>query len=406
MRNQRHLGRINNFMFYEIRKIFFDFFKSKGHTIVPSSSLMPDDPSVLLTTAGMQQFKKYYTKELDSKSDFNSYRTTSIQKCFRTSDIDEVGDSSHLTFFEMMGNFAFSPIGYDDPENISGESGYFKKSAIMWAWEFVTKILEIDEKKLFVTVFEGDENIEEDVESFNIWLEEVGVPKEKIFKCPRKDNFWGPTGNEGPCGPTTEIHVADSEKNAKKMNGVEIWNIVFNEYYAKNEDGHLTYEKSDTPGIDTGLGLERLLTIIEGRETVFETSSFKGIVKIVKKHGGKLDDRYIRIFADHIRASIFLISDGVLPSNKESGYILRRLLRRIIGLSIKYDIDVNLFDEAYKEIKDQYGKIYNNINNEKEIISVWEEEFYKFKETISKGIKKLKKYEKLSGSDAFYLYEV
>src|SRR3989338_126319 len=203
----------------ELRKKFLEFFKSKGHAIVPSSSLLPDDQSVLLTTAGMQQFKKYYTGEADPMRDFKYKKTASIQKCFRTSDIEEVGDERHDTFFEMLGNFSFG--------------GYFKKEAIQYAYDFVVN--EIGLKIDYVTVFAGEKGVPEDKESAQIW--HSLDPKLVIKKCGRADNFWGPTGNEGPCGQTTEIYV----------NGVEIWNIVFNQYYQQSDK---KLDPLETPGID------------------------------------------------------------------------------------------------------------------------------------------------------------
>ncbi|MEK7641246.1 MAG: alanine--tRNA ligase-related protein, partial [Patescibacteria group bacterium] len=237
----------------EIRRSFLEFFKSKGHAVVPSSSLLPTDPSVLLTTAGMQQFKPYFTGELNAQKDFGSLNTCSVQKCFRTSDIDEVGDKTHLTFFEMLGNFSFG--------------GYFKKEAIHWAYEYVTKVLGVNPELVYVTVFAGEGTVPYDSESFDIWHKELGMPADKIFKRGRADNFWGPTGSEGPCGPTTEIYVAKNAEEAKKGEGVEIWNNVFNQFYQKPDpstgSGQVKLEKLKTPGIDTGMGLERLVSVMQ-----------------------------------------------------------------------------------------------------------------------------------------------
>ena len=231
----------------KIREKFLNFFKERGHTIVPSSSLLPTDPSVLFTTAGMQQFKPYYTGQADAMKDFGSLNTASIQKSMRTSDIDEVGDESHLTFFEMLGNFSFG--------------GYFKKEAIQYAHEFITKEmgLEID----YISVFAGEGNVPEDTESQEIWKRID--PNITIKKFGRSDNFWGPTGNEGPCGPTSEIYVK----------GLEVWNLVFNEFY-QHPDGRL--EPLKTPGIDTGMGLERLAMVVQQKENIFETDLFAPII--------------------------------------------------------------------------------------------------------------------------------
>src|SRR3989344_5353201 len=231
----------------EIRKQFLDFMKAHGHAIVPSSSLVPSDPSVLLTTAGMQQFKPYYTGEANADKDFGSKNTATVQKSFRTSDIDEVGDETHLTFFEMLGNFSFG--------------GYFKKEAIELAHEFITKEMKLPIS--YVTVFSGDSKVPLDEESEAIW-KSLGMTDIRRFG--REDNFWGPTGGEGPCGPTTEIYI----------NGVEVWNLVFNEYYS-HPDGKLT--KLEIPGVDTGMGLERLMAVIHNEADVFKTDLFESIIK-------------------------------------------------------------------------------------------------------------------------------
>src|SRR3989344_2011546 len=265
MKDCRLFGIISSMKAEELRQKFIEFFRARGHAVVLSSSLIHDDPSVLLTTAGMQQFKKYFTGELDAEKDFNSKNTISIQKCFRTSSIDEVGDDTHGTFFEMLGNFSFG--------------GYFKEEAIKYAHEFITSKdwmgLEID----FVSVFKGDDNVPADEESEKIW-ESLGV--EKIKKFDRDDNFWGPTGNEGPCGPSTEIYV----KNAVG-NSVEVWNLVFNEYYSKSG----VLEPLMIKGVDTGMGIERLAMVTqkESKESLrtmlerFRFSHLTACVRLTKK---------------------------------------------------------------------------------------------------------------------------
>lgn len=392
----------------ETRQSFLDFFEKKGHKIVHSSSLIPDDPSVLLTTAGMQQFKRYYTAELNALKEFGSQRTVSSQKCFRTSDIEEVGDKTHLTFFEMLGNFSFGPVGGDNPEprkkNINflqgkdfGKDGYFKRSSIFWAYEFVTQILEINPDRIEVSVFKGDlsagsgQAIPFDEESYKIWHEEIGVPKEKIIFGNRLNNFWGPTGEEGPCGPCTEIYV----------DGVEIWNLVFNEY-RKERSGE--FKKLENLGVDTGMGLERLMAVLNGVDDVFETDIFQPLARKIRESVPS-HERVVRILADHLRASIFLISDGVRPSNKEAGYILRRLLRRILAYQIKYDIHADLFPESVEIIKEKFGKFYPELNESGKILNVLEEEKRKFEEAVSKGIREIEKVKEIGGKEAFYLYE-
>ncbi|MFH1990732.1 MAG: alanine--tRNA ligase [Patescibacteria group bacterium] len=346
----------------ELRNKFLEFFEKRGHKIVPSSSLVPDDDSsVLLTTAGMQQFKPYYTGAKDPIKDFGVSRTVSIQKSFRTSDINSVGDESHLTFFEMLGNFSFGD--------------YFKENAIEWAWEFITKELKISPERCYVSIFAGDTDVPEDKESFNIW-KSLGLSDYKIKKCGREDNFWGPTGNEGPCGPTTEIYI----------DGVEVWNLVFNEYY-QHPDKTLTPLKQK--GVDTGMGLERLAKAVQNVSTIFETDLFKSLVETS------------RIMLDHCRATSFLISDGVTPSNKEQGYILRRLMRRVMAMKEVESADIeNLLKRVVKEYKNFYPEL-----NEDLILSVFNEENSKFKKAIQQGLRELDKLEKLDAVSTFKLFE-
>ena len=348
----------------EIRKRFIEFFKDKGHVVVPSSSLIPDDPSVLLTTAGMQQFKKYFTGEANPEKDFGSKNTVSIQKSFRTSDIDEVGDETHNTFFEMLGNFSFG--------------GYFKKEAIAYAHEFVTKEmgLTID----YVSVFEGDKEVPADIESEKIW-KDLGVSNVK--KMGRADNFWGPTGNEGPCGPTTEIYVKSGTGQS-----VEIWNLVFNEYYSKN--GKLQPLK--IKGVDTGMGLERLAMVSQKISNIFETDLFVPLVSIIDA-----SNRVQKILADHARAVSFIVSDGVRPSNKEAGYILRRLMRRMI-------VHGKDLEKLFAKVYELYSIVYQELNLEI-ILSEFKKENEKFQKTLKSGLKELAKLETVDAGAAFKLYE-
>ena len=345
----------------ELRNKFLKYFEERGHKIVPSSSLIPKDGTVLLTTAGMQQFKLYYSGE---KSPYGN-NTTSCQKCFRTSDIEEVGDESHLTFFEMLGNFSFG--------------GYFKEEAIKLAKEFIDSLnIKID----YVTVFEGDENTPKDEKSAEVWRK-LGFSEKKgnLKFCNKKENFWGPTGEEGPCGPTTEIYAE----------GIEIWNIVFNEYYCKNNK----LEKLKIPGIDTGMGLERLALVLQKKETIFETDLFKPIIEKIKFQ----DKKTTRIIADHIRGACFLIADGIIPSNTEKGYILRRILRR----TIRFGKSVNLIGVA-KVVIEEYKEIYPELESNN-ILSVIKEEQEKLEKTLENGLRQFEKLEKITGDDAFNLYQ-
>ena len=370
---------------FEVRKKFFDFFKSKNHTIVPSSSLIPADPSVLLTTAGMQQFKPYYTGELNALSDFGSKNTASIQKCFRTSDIDEVGDETHLTFFEMLGNFSFG--------------GYFKKEAINYAYEFLTKELNLNID--YVTIFDPQKvdendwrkNVPFDEESFKIW-KEIGLSEDKIH-LEGVDNFWGPTGSEGPCGPTTEIYIKN--KNEKS---VEIWNVVFNEYFC---DKNKNLTKLQTAGVDTGMGMERLMMIVLGVSNIFETDLFYPIFESLPQN---LPQKIQRIIADHIRASVFLISDGVRPSNKEAGYVLRRILRRIFVYEKIYNLEKNIFENLINKVFEIYKEIYPDLKQNKDLIfEEFNKEKEKFLNSLNKGLKELEKINEIDAKSAFYLYE-
>jgi alanyl-tRNA synthetase len=334
----------------EVRSRFLNFFSAKGgpasggegHKILPSSSLIPeDDPSVLFTTAGMQQFKKYYTNPEQALKDFGTKNVITVQKCIRTSDIDEVGDNSHLTFFEMLGNFSFG--------------GYGKKEAIEYAYEFITKEMGLEIS--YTTVYKGSKKVPKDEESEKIW-QRLGI---KNIREEGEDVFWGPTGDSGPCGPTTEIYC----KNAKGED-VEIWNIVFNEYFCSGsrellDRGEVKLDKLSILGIDTGMGFERLLTIVNKKESVYDTDLF---------NNEKTKEE--RIITDHLRASEFLIKDGVLPSNTGAGYVLRRLIRRAVRLS-KKSLNTN-----NPEIKK-------------------EEE--KFRETLEKGLKEFEK-----GGDPFILF--
>lgn len=363
----------------DIRKRFLDFFAARGHTIVSSSSLIPDDPTVLLTTAGMQQFKPYYTGAADPIKDFGSKNTASVQKSFRTSDIDEVGDESHLTFFEMLGNFSFG--------------GYFKKEAITYAHEFITK--EINTPISYVTVFEGSHSVPKDEESRVIW-NELGVTD--VREEGIEDVFWGPTGSSGPCGPTTEIYC----KNAAGQD-IEVWNIVFNQFvYPGSREDLLTQtpgktlEPLTTPGVDTGMGLERLAMISQNVSTIFETDLFQPILNIFAPTVGKERVKYIS--ADHVRAVSFLIADGIRPANKGAGYILRRLLRRLImynlsGLQDAFAVIVKNYNAAYPELAVDI------------ILSVFNEETKKFGKALMAGQKEMNTYDLIDAKIAFHLYE-
>ncbi len=346
----------------ELRKKFLNFFEKKGHTIVPSSSLIPDDQSVLLTTAGMQQFVPYLSGEVKPPYE----KACSVQKCFRVKDLDEVGDATHHTFFEMLGNWSFGD--------------YFKKEAIEYALEFL-KECGISKEKLAITIFKGEKGIARDDEAFNLWLQHFS--EKDIFEFGMKDNFWGPTSKTGPCGPCSEIHYDKTGKSCGEKCGpncscgryVEIWNLVFMEYL-KNEEG---YQPLPQKNIDTGIGFERLLAILNKKDSAYETDLFAGLMEKIEIS----DERLKRVFADHVRASCFLIADGVIPSNVEQGYVLRRLLRRVIGQERILGIDIlkSLVEKVVEDYKDVYPELKTDI------MKVVDEEEKKFGKTIEKGMK-------------------
>ncbi len=372
----------------EARKKFLEFFEERGHKAVESSSLIPADPSVLFTTAGVQQFVPYYTGNANPDKDFGSKNTASIQKSFRTSDIEEVGDGTHLTFFEMMGNFSFG--------------GYFKEEAIKYAHEFVTKKLGLEIS--YVTVFEGSDVVPKDEDSTKIWnsLGVTDVREEGI-----EDVFWGPTGGSGPCGPTTEIYCRTASGE-----DVEIWNLVFNQFFfpgSREEllsgDSGKELEPLENPGVDTGMGFERLMAVVNGLDNVYETDLLTPIIAKMDEVAPGIDLRTKRIIADHARASAFLIGDGVTPSNKEAGYVLRRLLRRVIAYQVTKDIHPDLFVELIPIVVEKFDKVYPELKDSESILHVIGEEKKKFRTALARGLKELAKYEKLTAGDAFRLYE-
>lgn len=364
-----------------LRKKFVEFFTKNSHKHLPASSLIPEDPSVLFTSAGMQQFKFWFSGEQKPKEK----NVVTVQPCFRTSDIDLVGDANHLTFLEMLGNFSFG--------------GYLKRRAIELAWDFIVKELKIPPSRITISVFAGDQTVPEDKESVEIW-KSLGVPAAKIKKCSRVDNFWGPTGDQGPCGPTTELYVDKTE----------VWNIVFNQYY-QDKNGKLKPLK--TMGVDTGMGLERLAMVMQKKDNVYQTDLYSPLVSQIEKQSKKTKEKVesVRIIADHIRAIVFLISENILPSNKEQGYVLRRILRRAIVhgklLDLKEKFLTNLADLTIEQLSSEYKQLSQNKEKIKQVISSEEEKFGK---TLFRGLNLLgKKIEtcgkELSGADCFMLYD-
>jgi alanyl-tRNA synthetase len=374
---------------------YFDFFKSKGHKIIPSASLVPvNDPTVLFTTAGMHPLVPYLLGQKHPQGK----RLVSNQKCIRTTDIDEVGDTSHHTFFEMLGNWSLGD--------------YWKKEAIEMSFEFLTskKWLGLDKNKIAVSCFAGDKDAPRDLESANIWIS-LGIPKEKIAFLGKEDNWWGPAGETGPCGPDTEMfYWTDKELevpnkfNPKDKRWVEIWNDVFMQY-DKTKDGRFLPLKQKN--VDTGMGVERTLAILNNLTDNYEADVWKPIIEEIEKLSGKEYKNHqeiMRIIADHIKASVFIIADGVQPSNTGQGYVLRRLIRRAMGYGKKINMD-NFISKVAEPVFEIYKDYKFNKKKIKEELSKEEERFNK---TLSSGLKivdNLSNNRKISGKDAFLLYQ-
>lgn len=408
----------------ELRKKYLEFFVSKKHHVLPSARLVPDnDPTALFINSGMHPLVPYLLGQPHPLGT----RLTSVQKCIRTDDINEVGDDTHLTFFEMLGNWSLGD--------------YFKKDAINWSFEFLTdkKWLGLDPQKLYVSVFAGDATLPLDEESITIWKEvfkKAGIKAEvgnvqkgvtgnsRIFPYDRKKNWWGPAGQTGPCGPDSEMFYFTGKSHTINFGPVchpncdcgrfvEIWNDVFMQFN-KKADG--TLELLKQKNVDTGLGLEREVMILEEKESVFDTELFANIIHQIEVVSGKLytEQSYkkpIRIIADHLRAAVFVMADGVVPANKEQGSIVRRLIRRAIRFSRQLGIEKLFTEEIAKIIIDNYGDTYPElINNKKDILDNLKNEEEKFAKTLSMGLKEFEKLivsgvSGISGEQAFYLYE-
>jgi len=356
----------------ELKEKYFEFFKQNGHKAIPSASLIPEnDPTVLFTTAGMHPLVPYLLGEKHPAGD----KLVDVQKCIRTGDIDEVGDDWHLTFFEMLGNW--------------GLGSYWKKEAIEMSWEFLTgkKWLGLNKKKISVSVFAGDSEIPKDEESAEIW-ELVGVPKDRIKFLGREDNFWGQAAG-GPCGPCSEMFY----------DGIEIWNDVFMEYN-KLDDGN--YEPLKQKNVDTGMGVERTVAILNGKKSVFDVEPLKSIVKKVQELAKTKNTKAERIIADHLRAATFIMGDerGIAPSNVEQGYVLRRLIRRAIRYGKKLGIEKSFTYEIGKLVIDLMSDEYPELQKNKDfVIEQFIQEEEKFGKTLEKGLKEFEK-----GTDPFILF--
>ncbi|MDD4358821.1 MAG: alanine--tRNA ligase [Candidatus Pacebacteria bacterium] len=389
----------------DLRQTFLKYFEEKRHKIIPSSSLIPGDNTVLFTTAGMQQLSPYLAGKKDVLKDFQNRHLCSCQKCFRTGDIEEIGDDTHNTFFEMLGNWS---IGQD-------QNGYFKEGAIEYALDFLVNKLGLDKNRFHITVFKGNSAAPKDIEAIEIWTKH-GIPQNHIYEFGENDNFWGPVSETGPCGPCSEIHYDRGEEyGCRNTCGpncdyckrfVEIWNLVFMEYY-KNEAGN--YEKLNQTNIDTGIGFERLLSILQGKSSAYETDLFQDLILEIEKYSKvKYDENKeaFRIVADHLRGTSFLIAEGIIPSNSDRGYILRRLLRRIVRYARLIELDLNYAENLFSVIINKYIEVYPELKaNRENIFTVSNLEKEKFEKTLEKGLKELDKLTRIDSENAFFIYQ-
>ena len=405
----------------ELREKYLKFMESKGHAIIPSAPVVPEnDPTTLFITAGMHPLVPYLMGEEHPKGK----RLANAQKSIRTIDIDEVGDATHHTFFEMLGNWSLGD--------------YFKKEALKWSWEFLTapEWLGLDKKRLACSVFEGDADAPFDQEAYDIWLA-LGMPEARIARLPKKNNWWGPAGVTGPCGPDSEMFywVGDPQKVPDSFNDdndqwVEIWNDVFMQFN-KTADGK--YEKLKQQNVDTGMGLVRVLAAMNGLDDNYRTEVFWPLILKVEELSGKKylftkgdlgydempecweqDKRSMRIIADHLKAAVFIIADGVEPSNTERGYVLRRLIRRAVRQGHLLGIKENFTVKVAKVVQEMYGGTYPEIVGD-EILKVLQEEEEKFRKTLENGLAEYQKSKiknqndnsklKISGELAFNLYQ-
>lgn len=365
----------------ELRSKYFEFYKSKAHALIPSAPLLPEnDPTVLFTTAGMHPLVPYLMGEPHPAGK----RLVNAQKCIRTGDIDEVGDDWHCTFFEMLGDWSLGD--------------YFKTEAITWTYEFLTKVLPFKPEQLASTVFAGEEGIPFDEVSYNTWLK-LGIPKERVFKLGREDNFWGPVGGAGPCGPDSETFFITRDhctlKNpecspaCKCGRYVEICNNVFMEY-EKKQDGSLL--KLPKPNVDFGMGLLRVCSILSGARSVYESDIYTPAMNYLAEAAASLDQREKRIVADHIMAAMFAIGDGVLPNNVGSGYIVRRILRRAFRLANKAGMEPHFIDHLVDRYATVFGGHYPEIDQKRNaIVGAMREEEEKFGKALGQGVKHLEK---------------
>jgi len=384
----------------QLIKKYIDFFKSKDHKEIQNSSLIPEnDPTVLFTTAGMHPLVPFLLGEKHPQGK----RLVNVQRCIRTGDIDEVGDSCHHTLFEMLGNWSLGD--------------YFKKEVVEYSFEFLTKTLNLPIERLAMTVFKGDKDAPKDQESADTW-ESLGISKDRIAFLSKKDNWWGPAGETGPCGPDTEMFYwklndtpAPKTFDPEDDNWVEIWNDVLMQY---NKDAKGNYNEAEQKNIDTGMGLERTIAVLQGYDDNYLTEIWQPLIKKIEKISNKSyegNEREMRIIADHIKAATFIIVDGAVPGNAEQGYVLRRLIRRAIRELRKIEVPILEMD-ATVEIAKEVIKIYDDYEilktNKEKILHELKREEDQFQKTLDKGLKQFEKMaldKKIDGKESFLLYQ-
>ena len=388
----------------KLKKMYLEFFQKNGHKVIANSSLIPEnDPTALFISAGMHPLVPY----LLGQPHPSGTKLVNVQKCLRTNDIDEVGDSFHLSFFEMLGNWSLGD--------------YFKEESIPWSYEFLTseEWLNIDKERLSVTIFAGDGDLPRDNESAKIW-EGLGIPKERIFYLPKEDNWWGPVGSTGPCGPDTEIFYDTGIEpcgstcqpgcGCGKYN--EIWNNVFMQY---NRTPGGEYELLEQRNVDTGMGVERTVSVLQGKKTVYETEIFVPLLNRIKELA-EIEEIFdeqvksVRVMMDHSRAATFLLADGIVPRNIEQGYVLRRIIRGAIRHGKLMGIEDEFLSELSQTVIGMYAEDNPRLkSNEEFILAELRKEYKKFNNTLAKGLRRFNRIASnkriIDGKDAFLLYQ-
>ncbi len=361
----------------KLRRLFLDYFRERGHTVVPSASLVPEgDPTLLFNVAGMVQFKQFYA----SKGSIPFTRAASVQKCLRATDLEEVGRTiKHHTFFEMLGNFSFGD--------------YFKREAIEWAWDFLTNVVSLPADRLVISVHVDD------AESEKIWHERMGIPRERIYRLGDEENFWGPAGSSGPCGPCSEIHYdfgpdagcgkVECDPACDCGRYVEVWNLVFPEFYQDSDGKRGPLERR---GVDTGMGLERLALVSQGADSLFGTDTFRPLIDFIKDEvdfgdGGDADEINVRVVADHVRALCFAISEGALPSNEGRGYVIRRILRRAVVKALNLGMEEPFLYKVAGRVIDVMRGAYPELDEKREQIAIIiKSDEERFQSTLQRGM--------------------